>query len=118
MPTDPFFDETLNWKPGWRPSNGTEGRLFMANWCDFCIHDRKARTEPFEGGCELILRSLQGERIEEWLDAQTPQGWFVQRCTAFEDDKTVDRTRPPFHTPVSIHPIVKPPHAPHTDKED
>lgn len=74
------------WIPGWRPSNGSEGRLFMHNWCDRCIHDEAARRGEPESGCPLILRTAQGERLTEWERRQTVGGWFEQRCTAYVEE--------------------------------
>lgn len=64
----------------YRPKNGHEGSLFMAHWCDRCVHD----TE--HNGCEILSRVL-GFDI---TDSRFPTEWIVDddgltnpRCTAF-----------------------------------
>lgn len=69
----------------YRPSNGTDGELFMSRFCDRCKHDAKFReTQDAEDGCPIIVRAFAYLTDEpgyptEWIeDDQGP------RCTAFE----------------------------------
>jgi hypothetical protein len=62
----------------YRPSNGTEGECFMAEWCDRCAKDAKPLS------CSIITDTMaydvdDAEYPSEWVwDGKTP------RCTAFE----------------------------------
>ena len=50
----------------YRPSNGTEGMYFMAEYCDRCVHDAKyQRTMDGEDGCEIILYTMAFVKAEE-----------------------------------------------------
>ena len=41
-------------------SNGTEGRMWMAEWCDRCTHDHGTHREEWdaEDGCPHLLNTL------------------------------------------------------------
>lgn len=76
----------------YRPSNGTEGEIFMAVWCERCALD-----DPDGDGCKIQARTLafsidHPEYPGEWnfTNAGTPQ------CTAFAvetpPDARCDRT--------------------------
>lgn len=103
MTTRKLPDET-DWRPGWRPSNGTEGDIFRRNWCDQCAHDHAVHLDidnagfpdhP-EGVCAIFTESLvpkdRTERAgpDEWEDRivhsdQSRIGWTIEsRCTQFE----------------------------------
>lgn len=70
----------------YRPSNGSEGDYFIADWCARCL---KYRTddERDESECDILTRSF-------WYDLgdkEYPTEWIVDddglsnpRCTAFE----------------------------------
>jgi hypothetical protein len=50
----------------YRPSNGTEGMMFMEYFCDRCIYNSE------EEGCEIIMRTMMHDVSEpeypsEWL---------------------------------------------------
>lgn len=69
------------WEP-YRPSNGTEGRMFMAEWCWKCARDAGHN-------CAILARTLaldedDPEYPKEWIkqadDADCPGS---ARCTAF-----------------------------------
>lgn len=66
----------------YRPSNGTEGDMFMAQWCENCA------LSGYDGdGCMIQLRSLAHDIDEpeypvEWI--KTDEG---PKCTAFTGDQ-------------------------------
>lgn len=67
----------------YRPSNGTEGEWFMANWCHRCERDRAFR-EGDGDSCQIAANTMAYDRDhpdypEEWRynDAGRPV------CTAF-----------------------------------
>lgn len=67
----------------YRPSNGTEGMDFMAQFCDRCRRD--ANYDNGKGpGCQILAASMAYQFGEsgyppEWIEDE--QG---SRCTAFE----------------------------------
>ena len=64
------------------PSNGTDGYEFMANWCEFCIHDPYPDDpEDVQGTCPHIIDSLCGEAPEPWVRVN---GYPL--CQEFEAD--------------------------------
>lgn len=80
----------------YRPSNGTEGDIFMALFCDRCVHDNFDEN-TLKGGCEILARTLffgvnDPEYPEEWIwnpdkcleNGLEMGGEFGPRCTAFE----------------------------------
>lgn len=80
----------------YRPSNGTEGMMFTARFCDRCKRDEPARRDDFENGCPIYAATM----AYELDDAKYPREWIVNaigdpydataRCTAFEHDPTAD----------------------------
>jgi len=86
-------DRPTEWKPGYRPSNGTEGDIFRFNTCDRCIHDHSWHTPPFEAdeSCPIIMDALAGEHSypnplgpPQWEGRWMPEGWQEARCTEFK----------------------------------
>ena len=68
----------------YRPSNGTEGDLFMARWCRLCKKDH-----PTEG-CEILMRSMLHWKDEpgyptEWRYRKEKDQTEHPVCTAFEE---------------------------------
>lgn len=69
------------WEP-YRPSNGTEGQLFMEAWCSNCAIDANHN-------CEILARSLafdlnSPEYPKEWVRRANDDEWpGSARCTAF-----------------------------------
>lgn len=49
-------------------SNGTEGDVWMAAWCERCLVDAPFRNGINPTGCELILTAMLGGTPAEWLD--------------------------------------------------
>jgi len=58
----------------YRPSNGTEGMMFMATWCDRCAVNH-------DGDCEILAESFYSD-VAGWRydDAGAPC------CTAFKKE--------------------------------
>lgn len=79
----------------YRPSNGTEGEMFQAAFCENCERDRY-ESKP----CRILSRSMAynlGDKNypKEWVQDAT--GWpGNSRCTAFVERGTV--TRPVLST--------------------
>jgi len=84
-------DRTMNLEPMWfpecagkpyRPSNGSEGDIFMSNFCYKCIHDDMEN----EDYCHILNRTF----VHEPEDEEYPKEWIYNQegrpiCTAFED---------------------------------
>ena len=71
----------------YRPSNGTEGDTFIAEWCDKCEHERAHRENPHAvDGCAILTATM----LYDVDEAQYPIEWIVDatgpRCTAFVPD--------------------------------
>ena len=71
------------------PSNGSEGMIFEAMWCDRC--SRRAIDPCAKHQCVHELRALAG------VDNKKHQRWYiidgVPTCTAFRDRAEKARTR-------------------------
>lgn len=73
----------------YRPSNGTEGALFMDEWCAKCRRDRAFREDENELGCPIISAAMLYQEDDpkypnEWI-CDTEGEWpWNPRCTAFE----------------------------------
>jgi len=75
------YADVLKEKAGesYRPSNGTEGMIFMGKYCDHCqLWD--------QGACEIQFHSMLYE-VEE---KEYPSEWIIDEdgqptCTAFTD---------------------------------
>ena len=73
-----------------RPSNGTEGEMFMESFCYRCKRDAKfQRTQDGEDGCPIILATMtydttDAEYPKEWI-SDDPVGLVNPRCAAFEE---------------------------------
>jgi len=75
-------DATWKRKDGspYRPSNGTEGEIFMAYFCDQCIHD----NYPDEPLCEIIANTT----VFDVDEPNYPKEWIFKNgrplCTKFK----------------------------------
>lgn len=83
----------------YKPSNGTEGMVFIENWCRHCARDKAMREgEPIEECddrelCPIIARSFSGEATE-WVYGTDGQ----PRCTEY-----VEQGQPiPYRCPNTI----------------
>jgi hypothetical protein len=68
----------------YRPSNGTEGEIFMERWCATCQRDADFQDGNDGAGCEIAARALafdigQPDYPAEWCE--TSEGPL---CTAWE----------------------------------
>jgi len=79
----------------YRPSNGTEGMYFMAQFCDHCT---KCPMDPdADGQCDILGRSF-AYQVDE---PEYPKEWIVDddglsnpRCTAFEPRNKCSNSAP------------------------
>lgn len=91
----------------YRPSNGSEGDCFMAQFCERCVKDRAARAGDYANGCDILCASLAfgiGHELypKEWVqddDGGNP------RCTAFLDEGDSD-DRPPQPDPDPLQLVL------------
>lgn len=73
----------------YRPSNGTEGEMFMERFCYRCATDEDYQDEvPGAKGCLIILMTMCKDVDEigyppEWV-SDDAVGLVNPRCTAFE----------------------------------
>lgn len=85
----------------YRPSNGTEGEIFMAQWCHSCRRDRASREDGGDpaDGCEILARTFAIPTVE---DPEYPSEWRYRpddgrpMCTAFvwDDEEEVQPLDP------------------------
>lgn len=78
----------------YRPSNGTEGHIFMSHFCFRCARDAKFQeTQAAEDGCPIIAAAFMYSRDDpkypsEWVQGDGGlviyQGGPAVRCTAFD----------------------------------
>jgi hypothetical protein len=78
----PRQNRALTGKP-YRPSNGTEGDLFMAHLCQRCVAFADCGAE-----CEIVMRAFAFDIDDadyplEWM--HDGEGWPT--CTAFSAEK-------------------------------
>jgi len=79
----PIQIPTATGKP-FRPSNGTEAELFIAQFCEKCIHD----TLPDGPFCEILSNTM----VYEIDDVKYPKEWVYDKdgrpkCTKFEEER-------------------------------
>lgn len=80
----------------YRPSNGSEGECFMAEFCHRCKHDAKFRlTRDGKDGCQILADSL----FLGVDDPNYPREWRYDAndrptCTAFLDEGDDDGREP------------------------
>ena len=71
----------------YRPSNGTEGEMFMERWCADCARDHAHREDPdAANGCEIIVMAM----CHNITDPDYPKAWVWNEkgqpiCTEFEE---------------------------------
>ena len=63
------------------PSNGTEGMIFMANFCDQCYKRHN---------CSIMIKSLIGEQPKQWIYDETNK----PICTSFNPNKPKSKKTP------------------------
>jgi hypothetical protein len=63
---DDAYRKQIAGKP-FMPHNGTEGELFMEQYCFKCAHDPFSKSDDFDApSCGLIMQSLGDQQPEEW----------------------------------------------------
>ena len=72
----------------YRPSNGTEGEMFMERFCYRCKHDEDFQKHQAGEGCGILSATMiydteDDEYPEEWV-SDDDVGLVNPRCTAFE----------------------------------
>lgn len=96
----------IGWRPGYRPSNGTEGAWFESDWCQNCAreHENHGDDGVVGPGCPVYMSTMAG--IYAYPDPGPPE-WEAQygrpgleaRCTLFEqcrpcaDEAEADRLK-------------------------
>lgn len=95
----------------YRPSNGSEGDCFHAEYCDRCEHDRAFREGTDPAGCEIHCRALFLDTKHE----DYPREWCYDAadnpvCTAFkeQDDNEGDAPKPEPPDPAQLVLIADP----------
>ena len=64
-------------------SNGTEGRMWEANWCDHCLRDHQFRLGRGTG-CPILAKAYLGEWVDEWIQNDGCVTDPVRRITCIE----------------------------------
>ncbi len=92
----------------YRPSNGTEGMMFMDRFCDRCKRDAKyRRTQDGADSCPIAGATMAYDVDDE----KYPKEWVVNlhdpigstaRCTAFKFDDPGARRRPRKPRPAPL----------------
>lgn len=81
------------------PSNGTEGMVFISEWCADCARDKSIREGVELSECDdnevctIVAASFRGE-AKEWVYGEDGQ----PRCTAFHEFGTPEPYRCPDTT--------------------
>lgn len=92
----PYEIEALAGKP-YEPSNGDEGRRFMAQFCAYCIREDRDN----EVYCDLATAAMVGDAPTEWTHdyrgrpkctAYRPRTWDDERRAQSSDIAKEDRT--------------------------
>jgi hypothetical protein len=72
----------------YRPSNGTEGMMFMAEFCERCERERLWRKDQDKyDGCQIAANSLVFNIGEDGYPAEWIEDDEGPRCTAFEPER-------------------------------
>lgn len=80
----------------WRPSNGTEGEIFIESWCAKCKRDAAYQADPdHANSCPIVAHSL----CFDISDPEYPTEWQYgadgqPKCTAFEHVDAPDKQDP------------------------
>lgn len=83
----------IKWEP-YRPSNGTEGDIFMTAFCYRC------RKDTTQSPCEIIARTMAYDELDpnypkEWRRQVDDDSWpGTAECTAFEPGEVIDSAHP------------------------
>jgi hypothetical protein len=80
----------------YRPSNGTEGEIFIEAWCGRCKHDAEFQANPDSAdGCQIVAATF----CFDVPDPKYPPEWQYDadgqpKCTAFEHLDAPDKQDP------------------------
>ena len=66
-------------------SNGTEGSLWSAEWCERCTHDHTNHgpDATFENGCPHIVSMLTGSADDVFVRTMNDRGYTDLQCIAY-----------------------------------
>jgi hypothetical protein len=69
----------------YRPSNSTEGEMFMEDFCYQCVHDWEYQQTMETGGCEILAKTMAFNIDDE----EYPKEWVrdnkgYPKCTKFK----------------------------------
>ena len=90
----------------YRPSNGTEGTMFEARFCDRCKREaRFRRTGDGADGCRIatavFIYDVDDPKYpKEWVESIGDATGMTARCTAFQIDDGKPRPRKPRPAPL------------------
>ena len=78
----------------YRPSNGSEGEIFMGVWCERCTKDAAHRKDPDNAaGCPIIVNAFAYNEDDERYPSEWQYGSDGQPiCTAFDDKQPLTKT--------------------------
>ena len=88
----------------YRPRNGSEGEIFIGQWCATCEHERARRDDPDADGYDIVTMTMalaanHPDYPKEWQIG--PNG---PRCTAYWES---DKAEPEFIDPNAvIRPLI------------
>jgi len=83
-----LFKQKIQHRERYQPSNGTEGMMFMGDFCERCERDKAYRDDPDNAdGCELIMYSMACDVG----DPEYPSEWTYDEdghpvCKAFKEE--------------------------------
>jgi hypothetical protein len=71
----------------YRPSNGTEGEMFMAEFCARCVRDAAFRAgEKGANGCDIIVRAMCFDVDDPAYPVEWTHDWNGEpTCTDFQE---------------------------------
>lgn len=81
----------------YRPSNGTEGEIFIGQWCSNCECESARRADPDADGCDIITMTMALEIDHPDYPTEWQEGPQGPHCTAFRatgDDEPPARLDP------------------------
>lgn len=79
-------------------ANGTEGEMWMSNWCERCTHDTEEKQNK-GGGCPLVLVAIMQRTPSEWLDGPRDENGLFSRYDQYHCVEFRDRKNPPNDGP-------------------
>jgi hypothetical protein len=69
----------------YRPSNGTEGAIFMSHWCDRCKRDEAFQRDPINNdSCPIVAATMAYDVGDQSYPVEWVEDDDGPRCTAFE----------------------------------